>query len=176
MPHINACAVLFALVSLLSARAEGVTIHRSFRGGYPSAVSEARRNSVEKGATFGTRVSPRTKIAAYKKIAGKVTQVDEGDVIWVANASGRHKIRLDMIDAPEIGQPYGEDATRFLSDLVLDKEVEVLKGIADVVKPFYQFAGTLVGVVRDAVEVTMNGVAIRYVSYQFIVHNIIKKD
>ena len=126
MPHINAVAVLFALAALFAASAAGVTVHRSFRGGLPSAVSEARRNSAEVGATFGTRVSPRTKIVAYKKIVGRVTRVEEGDVIRVTNAAGTHRIRLDKIDAPEIGQPYCEEATRFLSDLVLNKEVEVL--------------------------------------------------
>ena len=126
MSHANVCAALFALGSLFAASAAGVTVHRSFRGGYPSAVSEARQNSAETGATFGTRVSPRTKVVAYKKIVGRVTRVDEGDVMRVTNAAGTHKIRLDKIDAPESDQPYGEESTRFLSDLVMNREVEVL--------------------------------------------------
>ena len=118
--------MLIALVVLFAANANGVTIHRSFRGGFPSSVSEARLNSAEKGATLGTRISPRTRVVAYKRIVGKVVRVDDGDTIWVSDASGKHKIRLENIDAPEIGQMYGEEATRFLDDLVGGKEVEVL--------------------------------------------------
>ena len=106
--------------------AAGVTIHRSFRGGYPSAVYEARQNAAESGSSLGgTRVLRRSRIDAYRKLVGKVTQVDEGDVIWVTNASGRHQVRLERIDAPEADQPFGQEATQLLSDLVLEKEVEV---------------------------------------------------
>ena len=106
--------------------AAGVTIHRSFRGGFPSAVSEARRDAAEKGAlTGGTYVAPRTKVAAFKKLAGKVTRVDDGNTLLVANAAGRHKIRLVKIAAPKRDQPYGEESAKFLNDLVCGKEVEV---------------------------------------------------
>ena len=118
-------AAILVVVSIAASSA-GVTVHRSFRGGYPSAVSEARQNAAESGASLGgTRVSRRTRVDAYKRLAGRVTKVDEGDVIWVTNASGRHQVRLERIDAPEIDQPFGQEATQFLSDLVLEKEVEV---------------------------------------------------
>ena len=119
---------VLAVVALvaLSAVATGKTIHRSFRGGFPTAVSEARQNSVAGGAQVGVmRVSPRTKVVAYKKIVGKVTRVSDGDTVWVTDAAGKHKIRLDKIDAPESDQPYGKESTRFLHDLVFGKEVEV---------------------------------------------------
>ena len=45
-----------------------------------------------------------------------------------------------------------------------DEVVGVLEGIADEMESLYQFAGTLVGIVRDAVEFTMNGVALRGVA------------
>ena len=119
-----AVAVVAAMVA---AGAAGVTIHRSFRGGFPTAVSEARQNAAEAGASVGTtRVSPRTKVVAYKKIAGKVTCVSDGNTVWVNDAAGKHKIRLVKIDAPESDQPYGKEATQFLNDLVFGKEVEVL--------------------------------------------------
>ena len=114
------------LVVGIAASSAGVTVHRSFRGGYPSAVSEARRNAAESGASLdGTQVSRRTKVDAYKKLVGRVAKVDEGDVIWVTNASGRFQVRLDRIDAPEVDQPFGHEATQLLSDLVLEKEVEI---------------------------------------------------
>lgn len=106
--------------------AAGVTVHRSFRGGLPAAVSEARQNAAERGSSVGAaRVSPRTKVVAFKKISGKVGNVVDGNMIWVFDALGRHQIRLDRIDAPGLGQPYGEEAAKFLKSLVLGKDVEV---------------------------------------------------
>ena len=114
------------VVAMIAAGAAGVTIHRSFRGGYPAAVSEARQNSAEVGASIGeTRISPRTKVVAFKKIVGKVTRVSDGDTVWVTDAAGRHKIRLVKIDAPESDQPFGKESTQFLKDLIYGKEVEV---------------------------------------------------
>ena len=34
-----------------AARAAGITIHRSFRGGYPADISEARQSAAENGAS-----------------------------------------------------------------------------------------------------------------------------
>ena len=116
--------VIFAAVA--AASASGRTIHRSFRGGVPAAVSEARQNAAEKGASVGvTRISPRTKIVAFKKIVGTVTSVIDGDTIWVTDAAGKHKVALAKIDAPESEQPFGKEAMQFLKDLVDGKEVEV---------------------------------------------------
>jgi len=95
-------------------------------GGFPAAISEARQNTAEKGASVGvTRISPRTKIVSFKKIVGTVTSVIDGDTIWVADAVGKHKVGLFNIDAPEIDKPFGKEAMQFLKDLVYDKEVEV---------------------------------------------------
>ena len=116
--------VIFAAVT--AASASGKTIHRSFRGGFPAAVSEARQNAAEKGASVGaTRVSPRTKVVAFKKIVGTVTCVGDGDTIWVTDAAGKHKVGLVKIDAPEINQPVGKESMQFIKDLVEGKEVEV---------------------------------------------------
>ena len=112
------------LAGAVAASAAGVTVHRSFRGGYPSAISEARRNSAEQGAAAGVLASPRTT-TAFKSIVGKVTRVSDGDTIWVTDAAGRHKIRLDKIDAPESDQAFGKESTQFLNDLVYGKKVEV---------------------------------------------------
>ena len=119
-------ALLATFAAVAPASAAGRTIHRSFRGGFPAAVSEARQNAAEKGASVGaTRVSPRTKVVAFKKIVGTVAQVSDGDTIWVADAAGKHKVGLVKIDAPESGQPFGKESTQFLKDLVYGKVVEV---------------------------------------------------
>ena len=116
--------VIFA--AAIAVNAAGVTVHRSFRGGLPAAVAEARQDAAEKGASVGvTRISPHTKVAAFKKIVGKVMNVVDGNMIWVFDAMGRHQVRLARINAPGLGQPYGEEAAKFLKALVLGKDVEV---------------------------------------------------
>ena len=118
--------------AVVVASAAGVTIHRSFRGGYPASVSEARQNSAAGGAQAGVvrsapdpKVVAGKKIVSCKKIVGKVTRVSDGDTIWVTDAAGKHMIRLDKIDAPESDQPYGKESTDFLKGLVYGKQVEV---------------------------------------------------
>ena len=114
-------------VAVAAASAAGKTIHRSFRGGFPAAVSEARQNAAEKGASVGvTRISPRTKVVAFKKIVGTVTRVSDGDTIWVTDAAGKQqKVGLAKIDAPESEKPFGKESMQFLKGLVHGKEVEV---------------------------------------------------
>jgi len=118
--------LLAIFAAVVTASAAGKTIHRSFRGGFPAAVSEARQNAAEKGASVGvTRISPRTKVVAFKKIVGTVTSVSDGDTIWVVDAAGKHKVGLAKIDAPESDKPFGKESAQFLKDLVYGKEVEV---------------------------------------------------
>ena len=59
------------------------------------------------------------------EIVGVVTKVSDGDTIWVTSKSGREKIRLDRIDAPERDQPYGKEATAVLRSKVYEKSVRV---------------------------------------------------
>jgi len=58
-------------------------------------------------------------------LAGVVVGVVDGDTADVRLESGMIRIRLHAIDAPESGQPHGQDAKRALSDLVFGKQVEV---------------------------------------------------
>ena len=55
----------------------------------------------------------------------KVIKVVDGDTIWVKSENKHIKIRLSYIDAPELKQTYGIRSKNFLSNLILDKEVEV---------------------------------------------------
>ena len=61
-----------------------------------------------------------------------VTHVHDGDTIGVGGRGIELKVRLAGIDAPETskgerdaGQPYGQQAKRYLTDLVLNKSVTV---------------------------------------------------
>ncbi|HEX7297124.1 MAG TPA: thermonuclease family protein, partial [Pyrinomonadaceae bacterium] len=56
---------------------------------------------------------------------GKVTEVNDGDLITVSNLNRPVKVRLLGVDAPEPGQPFAEVAKQHLKDLVADKMVTV---------------------------------------------------
>ena len=56
---------------------------------------------------------------------GRVIKVIDGDTIWVKTNNKHIKIRLSYIDAPELKQTYGVRSKNFLTDLVLDKNVQI---------------------------------------------------
>lgn len=68
-----------------------------------------------------------------KVLTGKVMQVKDGDTVVISPIEGGQFFicRLYGIDAPELqhpgkqGQPYGEQATNELKNLILGQEVEV---------------------------------------------------
>ena len=59
-------------------------------------------------------------------LTGKVVKVADGDTITVLdNTNTHHRIRLQGIDAPEKGQPFGNASRKHLASLVAGKEVTV---------------------------------------------------
>jgi micrococcal nuclease len=44
------------------------------------------------------------------ELSGIVTEIQDGDTLTLATESGTYKIRLAYIDAPEKGQPHGNDS------------------------------------------------------------------
>lgn len=68
----------------------------------------------------------------FTAFTGKVVGIADGDTITVLDRDNRqHKIRLAGIDAPEIGQPFGQTAKKKLSDLVFEKMVTVVSSKTD---------------------------------------------
>jgi micrococcal nuclease len=70
--------------------------------------------------------------AVIRTVEGTVTRVSDGDSVIVVTAEGtRLRTRLYGIDAPEVrhgkkvGQPFGEDAKRALSEMTLGKKVRL---------------------------------------------------
>ena len=60
--------------------------------------------------------------AGTRTIEGRIVGVLDGDTITLLDAAhGQHKIRLDGIDAPELGQPFGRASKQHLSDLCFKK-------------------------------------------------------
>ena len=56
---------------------------------------------------------------------GKLVKVLAGDTVEVLHSGKAERIRLQGVDAPEKGQPYGNKARRFVIDAAAGKIVEV---------------------------------------------------
>ena len=75
----------------------------------------------------GGDVKPGRHRRAVERIAVSVVGVHDGDTL-TGLTSGREqiKVRIEGIDAPELGQPFGSAAKRELSEKVFGKQVEIL--------------------------------------------------
>ncbi|SEL00526.1 OmpA family protein [Pacificibacter marinus] len=58
----------------------------------------------------------------YKTLQGTVDSVTDGDTITVA----AQKVRIQGLHAPELSDPFGEDARRFMENHYLDQPIECL--------------------------------------------------
>lgn len=66
------------------------------------------------------------------KVEWTVTKVTDGDTIWVESDAGvREKVRFIGIDTPESGRCGFTEAAQFLSSLVLNKPVALIRGGTD---------------------------------------------
>ena len=58
----------------------------------------------------------------------KVVGISDGDTFKVLYQENQEiKVRLNHIDAPEKGQPFGKSAKKFASDLCFGKEVKIIR-------------------------------------------------
>ena len=66
----------------------------------------------------------------------RVVDVADGDTITIEPKHGgaRSKVRLHGIDAPEMGQPYGQVAKSFVAKAALFKDVDVQATPQDCIK------------------------------------------
>lgn len=61
--------------------------------------------------------------AGTHQIKGRIVGVHDGDTITLLDVDNRqHKIRLDGIDAPELGQPFGRASKQHLAELLANRE------------------------------------------------------
>ena len=65
-------------------------------------------------------------------ITGQIVGVHDGDSFTLlTDAKEQFKIRLDGIDAPELGQPQGRQGKATLSGLVMSRQVTVQDKVKD---------------------------------------------
>lgn len=64
--------------------------------------------------------------------SGKVIAVLDGDTLLVLQENNPVKVRLVGIDAPELAQPFGEEARQSLAGLVMNRQVQVISRAIDV--------------------------------------------
>jgi endonuclease YncB( thermonuclease family) len=65
-------------------------------------------------------------------VEGRIVGVHDGDSITLLDADNRqHKIRLDGIDAPELGQPFGRASKQHLAEQVANRIAVADCGKAD---------------------------------------------
>lgn len=61
-----------------------------------------------------------------KALKGRIVKVSDGDTVTLLDSTNtQHKIRLDGIDCPEKGQPFGTKATDFVKKLTTGKIIVV---------------------------------------------------
>jgi endonuclease YncB( thermonuclease family) len=71
---------------------------------------------------------PTPERSDSRKIIGRVVSVADGDTITVLDETKTQiKVRLDAIDAPEIGQPFGQASKKALSEMVFGRDVVVYR-------------------------------------------------
>jgi len=102
----------------------------------------------------------------FADIEGVITRIVDGDTVVIESDQGiKYKIRLLGIDAPEIKQLYGKEATKYLSNLILGKTLLVIESDKDRYK---RLLGKLVLEGHDInLALVKNGMAWHYKYYQF---------
>ncbi len=98
------------------------------------------------------------------RLALKVVSVHDGDTITgLDDSKTQFKIRLDAIDAPELGQPFGQASKKALSEKVFGKNVVVI------VKTKDKYGRTVGHVMIDGRDVNLEmleeGMAWHYAKY-----------
>ncbi len=79
----------------------------------------------------GALLSLWLSAAASTPLTGKVVAVHDGDTFTVQSGASLYKVRLAEVDAPEMGQVFGQQARRFTENLALGRRVRVNISLID---------------------------------------------
>ena len=96
-------------------------------------------------------------------LVGKVISITDGDSISVLVGKTTTKVRLEGVDCPERGQPFGTAARKFTSNLCFGKEV--VASVKGKDKYGRTLAGVTVGGKRVQAELVSAGLAWHYKQY-----------
>lgn len=70
---------------------------------------------------------PDTHAAPSKQMQARIAAINDGDTITVIDFSQkRHIVQMDGVDAPELGQPYGEASKKHLERRLIKKNVVIM--------------------------------------------------
>jgi len=77
-------------------------------------------------ALFCAAMAPITTLLGEETVEGRVTRIVDGDSIVVTDAKDvKYEVQLEGIDAPELKQAFGKEATQGLSKLLKDQSVKI---------------------------------------------------
>jgi endonuclease YncB( thermonuclease family) len=105
--------------------------------GHPGGLDEDGGHTDKQSGQYHVHRPQTTTSQTVRKsneveIVGKVVGVHDGDTLTLLVDGNREvKVRLDGIDAPELGQPFGKNAKAALSATVFEKTVTVKVGTTD---------------------------------------------
>ncbi|OHB65810.1 MAG: hypothetical protein A2V70_07210 [Planctomycetes bacterium RBG_13_63_9] len=117
----------FGLLQTVSFSRGGVFMHgATVRLGVAAVIVSAAAILMASEPEPGTKpeAKPETK-SEVETFTGKVVRVTDGDTLTVLAEESRRKIRLAGVDAPELKQPFGDEAKKALSKKLFGKMVEV---------------------------------------------------
>lgn len=106
----------------------------------------------------------RTSRSQTSQLRLRVVGVHDGDTLTgIDDNHVQHKIRLDAIDAPELGQAYGQAAKKALSGKVFGKDIQVVPKTTD---RYGRTVGHILIDGRDVnLEMLVEGMAWHYKQY-----------
>jgi endonuclease YncB( thermonuclease family) len=85
-------------------------------------------------------------LAARADLVGRVVSVSDGDTLTILVETKQVKVRLDAIDAPERGQPFGKRSQESLAELCVKRTARVVE------KGLDRYGRTVGTIVCDGVE------------------------
>ena len=74
---------------------------------------------------YGKIDNPNNPPQQSYDLQGKVTRIADGDTFTITSNGQRYRIRMYGIDAPESSQKYGKESTKYLSKIILNKQVGI---------------------------------------------------
>lgn len=110
----------------LSKSSIAINLQDAFERGYgPCSVCRPPTVRQSDAAASAIVASPRSTAPKVRRLSGSVVAIHDGDTLTLLVGTVQHKIRLNGIDAPELGQSFAQRSRQFLADLCFSESVTV---------------------------------------------------